>query len=378
LGSGTWHGWIPLRSEKPSLSPLAGFLVTLTSAVVVSFLLLGPPGPEAQLPYPGIIRDVVLERQAAAASFGWADMPTQARTPGAVLLLLPLLLVPAYHLTALITVVACVALGLIVAGTLRLVPLSPLAGLVLSVGLPVTEAFMQGVFHGSTFPPIAAAIVWTWVFVSEGRVGAPSVLLACAGVARLWPFLLLVPLWRRGSRPLVTATISCALVLTVLGMVLPGVTAAGSLRSLFSGGAEWIGYEHNGSAASWLLDFGSLGIAAATAITLAVYAFGLVRSRNLNSDIMWTLPFAMLASPLTWLGYLLVLAPIGAIATRTTPAKLAVGTTFAIQLVGFRVLEDQLTITVSAILIAGAVWADELTNRHDGLWLPLRSRETSR
>jgi hypothetical protein len=181
----------------------------------------------------------------------------------------------------------------------------------------------------------------------------------------------------RHQRAVVRTTVMTSALLTLFGLLLPGVTLEGSVASLIAGGSAWVGRGHNGSAAAWLSDLGVVGVVIGMSATLCIYAIGLIRSRDLRSDIMWTLPLALVASPLTWLPYLLVLVPVGLNASRSLWSRLAVAAAFGIQLIAFRVFDDRMTIALTTILIAMAVWIDNFQQpRQAGV--PLRSRETSR
>lgn len=365
-------------------SPLVVFLLTAVAATVVSWLLLDLPSPESELPWAGLVRDVVFERQAVDAALGLADAPQDhARTPGAIVLLMPLALVPAEFLTSFITIASVLSVASIAAGAVRLRRPKVLAGMALAVGLPVSVAFIQAVFHGSTFLPFAACLVWMWVFIGEGRGVGSGLFLALAGVSRLWPFLLLVVLMRYRQRAALITALVATMALTVGGLLLPGITLGGSLATLVGGGQSWISADHNGSLASWLVAAGPMaGAVLGMALVLGVWYLGLRRSRSLDSDIAWTLPAAVLASPLAWLPYLLVLTPSALVRSKSLLSMALASGIVLLQLVAYRLVSQQTAMTLTILLVWALCWSEGL---HDpgrrrpmtdqaNEWNPLKDR----
>jgi hypothetical protein len=337
--------------------------MTVVFGIVVAWLLMDLPRTESELPWPDLTRDVVYEREAVDAALGRVDSPPDdhARTPGAIVVLLPLALIPADFLTSTASIVSVISLGLIAAGTVRLRPTGYLGATAFALSLSASVSFIQAVFHGSTFVPLAACLVWMWVYLQEGRPIQAGALLAVAGVSRLWPFLVIVVLMRRRQVRALSATVAGAGLLTIAGVLLPGITVGGSLDAVIEGGAGWITAEHNGSLASWLIGFGAVPAAVVGLIAaLSVWYLGLRRSPNLDSDVGWTLPAAILASPLAWLPYLLTVAPFVMPPSRSRISTLLVLAVAFVQVVGYRLVSQQVAMTASVILIGALVWSQHL------------------
>lgn len=284
------------ENEYVSLREVFAWAVLTASVVAVAVLTADVPArPE--------IYDVEVERQLARSAWeGQSAEYEVARTPGGLFLGLPWLL--ATDAVAAATVVNIVCLGLIAVAIVRLADPSRLITILLIVGLPGSILFRQAIFHASPTLPILAALLWGWVWVDE-RPAIAGILWGIAGVARLWPFLLLLAVRNRRVK---WWMVSCTVGLTIFGLLLPGVSLEKTAALLTRGNSAWIAASHNGSAASWLTDLGTTEAAMiGGGVVLVIWTFGI---RLVEDRIAWTIPAAILASPLAWVPYLIVVVPV--------------------------------------------------------------------
>lgn len=340
-------------------------VLTMALATIVSVSALGLSVADADLRHQGILRDVVRERETAVNALSGAPMESDhLRPPGAVVLLLPVLLFPEDRLTWSAAAVGIVAVAALVIGSVRL------AGgrsVVLGVGVPTSVAFTQGVVHGSMFVVIAASLTWAWVSLTRKKESLAGILVGVAGAARLWPLLLVAPLvLTRFWRPVIWAGATFAL-LSAIGLALPGVSWASTLESFDSSFERWVSATHNGSLAGWLGPFGEWAGPIGLAVGIAVWAIGLMRIRTLNARLAWSLPAAVLASPLAWMPYLLSFAPIVAVYGNRLMTRAIWLVVYGLLLFGYLWIPNKVVTTLVIVAAMWVVWVegDEPFSAHD-------------
>jgi hypothetical protein len=240
---------------------------------------------------------------------GATDTP-HPRTPGALLLALPLALVPfdaVYFVwfgvnVALLTVLIGWSASLVDGPRWRWWTLAGLS-------MPV----LQTAYIGSQSALVALLVLGSWALL-ERRELASGALLAAAICLKLWPAALLVPLLAsRRYRPALAA-IGVALLLNAAGMVLPGVSlsiAAGAFGQVAEG---WIGWPSNASLPSLIYDLGApvpWAIAASSLLLGLSLALCWLRFRRRTLDQPWLWIIAgLLAIPISWPSYDVVLVPL--------------------------------------------------------------------
>lgn len=235
------------------------------------------------------------------------------RTPGALLVLTPLLLaepgslVPAFLVINGVFTAGLMAVTVGVVGEARrawsvaLLPLIPAT-------LPVLRAFEFGA-HSI----ILAVAVWVFVLATRDRDRAwPGVLLGVAIAVRLFPALLMFPAlagrrWKASAAAGATAT-----GLTVWGLLLPGVSMEQTIGVLRTASNQWAGVGFGGSISAVAAAMGipvsasaigsaAIGVVGATVIALRVKDYQLAFAACLI--------LAVLASPLSWVHYDVLLIP---------------------------------------------------------------------
>ncbi len=289
------------------MSKLFLALVSGVLALSVAVSIFGLPQPDSA--YPPFKRDIVIDQATANAAVLGGDWPLNPRTPAALFVTVPLLAAPGDHLIWTSIVVNVLSMVLLVWGVFYFTT-NDAQRLVAAIGLPLTTLFAETVGHTNIFPVFAAALVWGWRFVEERRDFAAGVLVGLTGAVRLWPMALvgLFLLWRRWK--LVGTISGTFLVLNVAGLLMPGVTLLSSLESLVDGASTWLDSPVNGSMAAVLESYVPMAPLLGAAVVVVIWIAGYLRLDSPTDQIGWTLAAAMFASPLLWVGYLLVLAPI--------------------------------------------------------------------
>jgi hypothetical protein len=158
---------------------------------------------------------------------------------------------------------------------------------------------------------VSAAVIGSWVFYRRGNDTASGLLLAVAGVLKLFPLVLVVPmlLQRRWKAAGMTGLATAAL--TALGLLLPGVGLDDAFRALTHGSEVWFSLLANGSVAAVLSRSGidrvvAEAVALSMGAVVAIHAFRRRRDKTMADPTIW-LVLALLVLPLSWVSYDLVL-----------------------------------------------------------------------
>lgn len=322
--------------------------VALVAGLVV-ILMFGWAPTETELPNTTITRDAVVDYWVVEAALGTGAGPTNIpRTPGSIAWLLPHHLVPVEYSTWAAAMINVATLGILMWGVVRLTPGRHVAHMLTAITLPASLIFLQTIYHGNAFFLLAAAIVWGWVFLEEGRDIPAGILIGLAGAARLWPMLLVfVAVKYRRTRTVVAAAAGFV-GLTSVGLALPGVTIQSSLAALTTGGTFWVAEPHNGSLAGVL--HGQIPAVAASLLVLGVWTVGMKYVPDIRTAIGWTAAAAMFASPLAWIGYLIVLIPAAQKAGVVTGVGLII-----VQTVGYKQWTHRAVFLVTFALLVALV-----------------------
>jgi alpha-1,2-mannosyltransferase len=241
---------------------------------------------------------------------GWAGS-VSPRPPSALLLQTTLLVIPrrAFMPTmALLVAALLVWVGWMSQKISGLDPWRFLTGAaLLLMSLPVLTAL--------TYIPAlgllaVALLVASWRYQDRRWAG---ILLGVSTALRLWPGLVVLGFWLTGRRRLARDAIGTFLGLSLLGLLLPGVTVGGSIDSLLTGGDFWLNHNMNSSLA---LVLWPLGVPTVLSVVLVV-AVGLwLAARNRAYAVPITILAALLASPLSWPTYALAVVPVAALYAR--------------------------------------------------------------
>lgn len=258
----------------------------------VSIAVNAPPGTEPPFPHP--------------------------RTPGAILVQMPLLLVQFQYLFALSVgvIVALTALLFLVVAE-RAQSRWTTAILVLTIASAPLLVSLR--FAGQS--AIVAVLTLSGWLLYRRRSDIPAaIVLAVAGSLKVFPLILLLPmLLSRRTKP-VLYTSAFLVLLNVSGLLLPGVHLADAVEAIAGATGLWLDLAANGSLVRLLAAFGLEPIVAqiaAIAVVGALLVYGhRRRPGELLADPLPWLIAALLMVPLSWVGYDLVLVPAVIVMTR--------------------------------------------------------------
>ena len=241
------------------------------------------------------------------------------RAPGAILLLLPLQLVPfdlVHSFSLVVNALAAVAFILAVAFATKIRADWILLGAPLLVlSHPAISAFEFGSqsFVVAGLITIAIGLLWR----DDSRTG--GVALGIAIALKLWPALLLIPLWRAGRRRGALAALATSGGLTVLGALVFRLSPFQVWQAMTGAGSTWVGFTGNGSLAGRFAILGaSVPMATVLSVLVLLPVLLLLWNRRIEVELqLWAAVLVgLFASPLSWDHYNIVLIPMALILTR--------------------------------------------------------------
>jgi hypothetical protein len=267
-------------------------------------------------PVLSLAKDEGVEVLVVKAADGSTDV-VHPRTPGALLLLLPLRWIPFRYLVALISgLSAAVVIWFAWSWLSSRGP--PLGRRLLLLGLGILAAPVLMTFaYASQSLVVAGLVVGALVGSSRGKRILPALLAASAIVLKLYPAALVVVWWVRGQRKLVYRTIGAVAGLTVLGLLLPGVSLVDSWHALRSAELDFIRVPTNGSLAAILISVG-IPVQAASVIGPAILVLlvgcAAVWRRSVPPSAVLALVIFLLLQPVAWVEFDVVLLPFVVVA----------------------------------------------------------------
>lgn len=245
------------------------------------------------------------------------------RTPGAILLSIPLLLIP-FDLLFALTLGVSFALTWILAepsiSSMATWQARVAASIFVGVSLPVVATL----WFSSQSALVAVLVLYGWVALVGNRTMLGGILLGAAIVLKVFPAILLLPLLIQRRWPALQSVIVSVLALNLFGLLLPGVSLAGSVQALSGASQTWALFASNASA------YGPLrivGLSHSTTLVTLLLAAGLGigylalrrRAQAATDPLPWLL-LALLFLPISWGSYDVVLLPVAlAVFASTTP-----------------------------------------------------------
>ncbi len=234
------------------------------------------------------------------------------RTPGALLLMRPLAEVSAGSVVPVALAAASLAL-------LAAIGVSASGGWSGRMDLSIlwwilcisSAAYLSTMQFGShsAILMLCIAVVWSrGLESSESHVA--GVAIGIAGTLRIFPLLLLVPLWEQGRRRTCVAAGVTFMSLNMVGLGFFDLAVSDAISALAVAGGEWMGFSGNGSLAMPLVRAGVPGwvVGPFLAIAAVVAAAALpTRDRDPRATLALVLLISILCSPLAWEHYDLVL-----------------------------------------------------------------------
>jgi len=249
------------------------------------------------------------------------------RTPGAIFLSLPLLLLD-FGQTFALSVVITITLGVLLVGILtRSMPAS--RRVAVFALFAASAPFVTTVRFAGQSMIVALSVVLSWVMFKRERDVAAGLLLAVAGVLKVFPLILVIPmLLQRRFKAAGIAAFATG-IFTWLGLLLPGVGLADAFDALARGSEVWFPLLSNGSLAAMMARPG-VGQWTAQLVALMfgtgvlVLAVRKRREQALADPTPW-LVVALMVLPLSWISYdvVLVVALAGGLWSTVRTARLS-------------------------------------------------------
>ncbi|MGD2101300.1 MAG: glycosyltransferase family 87 protein, partial [Acidimicrobiia bacterium] len=240
-----------------------------------------------------------------AAELGDIDR-VHPRTPGALVFLLPLYLIPvsaAYPALLLVTVLATVTAAAFVFP--RLADSGTTIALVFTVGLVGLGCFTTTLEFGTQSAVLMLAVGALLAGQRDSDSALSGVPLGVALTLRLFPGLLLIPLVLARRYRAVVAAILVFLASSAVGIVLFDVDLVSAVNALQVAEREWMAFSGNGSLAMPLAEMGlSPDVVGPTLAVVGLsVAWMIGRKGSLGDQLAVTLMVALLVSPLSWFHY---------------------------------------------------------------------------
>ena len=176
------------------------------------------------------------------------------RTPGAIFLSLPLLLVDFDALFA-AWVGVTVALGVVLLWFSAKIPLGGRFFWILILFF-LSSPFLTTLRFAGQSIVVALAVLVAWVLYQARQDLPAGLLLAVAGTLKLFPLFLLIPMvLQKRFRPVVFTVIGL-IALNTAGLLLPGVALHDAIEAMLNGGSVWFRMISNGSMSKGLATLG--------------------------------------------------------------------------------------------------------------------------
>lgn len=253
------------------------------------------------------------------------------RTPAALMLMSPLAALSADGAFIALTILTSVCYFAVVAWVLPSLTGIRRRNLLVAgiVGIAGTS-FLTALEFGTQSGILLLVTAGCWLAVRKGAPGIGGLLLGIAGALRIFPLLLVIPIWRSGRRREVWWALSSFVALNIVGLLLFDLTVIDSIQALATAGDAWIPFSGNGSVAMPLVRLGldptAVGIALMVGAALASW---MVSRRGFDFDLAFgvVIVLSLLSSPLSWEHYDLLLIPVVAVAS-AIETRSGGGTTF--------------------------------------------------
>lgn len=244
---------------------------------------------------------------------GELNLLIHPRTPGSLIVMGPIA-----PLTAEETVTAMLLVGLVSVsvGTLLLAHTFRLRYLLVLAA--VAYGSISGPARWSHFFATQSTLLWGCIALvviglHRQRWVLAGTVLGIAGTLKIFPLVILFLLVRARRWKAVIATLCVVVLLSVVALLTPHVTLAGAVEAMSSGSDNWFRLRSNLSLAAVLNRTVGLTESGVLRVQGSAIAIGLVtfviRKMSYAVGVPFLLAIGLLASPLTWPHYLLVLIP---------------------------------------------------------------------
>jgi alpha-1,2-mannosyltransferase len=261
---------------------------------------------------------------------GWKDVGgapwIHPRTPGALLLLVPVTVSTPETLHTIVAAVSLMLLAVLGATCLpRLMKVRWPLGVLLAALLIISGPVIRSMQFGAWSVLLALLIGWLWLTAREKDGWLAGIPLGIAIGMRLFPALLLIPLVLYRRWKVSASAVGVALVLNLLGMFVFGLSPRAVLNGMTLAGDTWIQLEANGSIIKPLfqsLGVPSLLIVAGLGIVIAAYSRRLqLKGADFDYAMALAVITMLLISPLSWEHYDIILFLVLALLLGSDPTR---------------------------------------------------------
>lgn len=228
------------------------------------------------------------------------------RTPAALGLVVPLAPIPTATLIHVMTAVNVTAILMVVVLSATMAGKSLRAAALLFPLLMTSEPGGQMIQHANLSPLIGLAVVWTWWWMRKGDNWIGGLPLGIAAAARLFPMVLALILLMGGRRKAGAVALAAAVGFNLAGLLIPGVSIAGSLEAL-AGTEQFLAHSNSFSIAGVAVRYGlpfSVGEVVSVTLPLLLVLWVLVRRPPWERGLLLGAPTMLLVNPTSWPHYM--------------------------------------------------------------------------
>jgi len=248
------------------------------------------------------------------------------RTPGAELLMVPLLLVPGRSAYLAATIANALFFLLLVVVIIPRVEAVNRERLLLVAPLALAAAPVFGTFEYGTKSMVLAVLLGAaWISGRHRDSILAGAAIAIAITLKLWPAFILLPFLYFGRRRVVSVAVGGAVALNVVGMVAFQTSPVDLVSMLARSGETFLLLVSNSSAVAWLaaLGWSPVAVFSALAVVGGLGTWWTSRCGGYDAGVAFATTTALLISPLSWAHYDMVLIGVALwLMSRRGPGRL--------------------------------------------------------
>jgi hypothetical protein len=330
--------WFELKMSERTKSLIAAVVVALFGAYVANIgtgfpLAKGFVQPNGDIP--DVVRDWLSVRAIVAEGLPTDPISELAqihlgvvleglphpRTPGALLLQLPLAFVPAGWVWPVMTGLVLLAAAAIVWMSVRLGGWRWPWIVAFGVPLMLTEPMQASILLGSQAPLVGAMAAGAWLIVRNRDSGWAGMLVGLAVTLKLFPALLVPILWVSNRRRTSYTALAVFAGLNLPALLLPGVSISGAIDVLSPPVETWPSNLALGLSPLAIAILGSLAVWLAHRVKIdSAMSLGIVTMVGL-SPVVWNHYLIILLAPAVWLLGEAIFSGINRLESRFVPRQ---------------------------------------------------------
>ena len=250
---------------------------------------------------------ILLEDRSGASRY------VHPRTPGALVLQLPLVFMGPEMVHTLMVAMLLASVFYLLVVAMALARVDPRWIVVAAPWIALSAAVHIGALLGTQSALVGALIVAAWVRLRRGESRFAGVLLGLAATLKVFPVLLLIPLFLFHRTRSAAALLATAVSVQIAGSLIFGLSPGDAISGLVNTSSAWTGFGANGSVARVLvsvgIDHAIAGVVSWSVVAVAAYYFAR-RYQTLDGVIAVVLTLSLLGSPLSWEHYDVILIPV--------------------------------------------------------------------